>query len=148
MVAAIEPEDNEWSRGALDHYRRMLACCSSTMSSPRHVPSFHDAALARARGGGGSRDRRPFSARSGAVGRRARDLIGMGCTINEPNVVSVLGYISAEFPPACGLRGRSAGQRAFDCRAPQGVRTDQGGRGDFPLGHALDERLVGPEGSR
>src|ERR1700749_5118134 len=27
------------------------------------------------------------------------DLIGMGCTINEPNVVSTLGYIMKDFPP-------------------------------------------------
>ena len=28
------------------------------------------------------------------------DLIGMGCTINEPNIVSLMGYVSAVFPPA------------------------------------------------
>ncbi|MDQ1535110.1 MAG: beta-glucosidase, partial [Actinomycetota bacterium] len=48
----IEPEDNEWSTAALDHYRRMLACCLEHDVMP--VVTFHHFTTPRwlaARGG-------------------------------------------------------------------------------------------------
>ena len=34
------------------------------------------------------------------------DLIAIGCTINEPNIVSLMGYVGGAFPP--GKRATSA----------------------------------------
>ena len=143
----IEPEEDEWSRAALDHYRRMLACCHEHDVVP--VVTFHHFTTPRwlaSRGGW---------AEPAVVDHFARfcersvaalgDLIGMGCTINEPNVVSVLGFISAEFPP--GVRdfaAFAARQREHDRRAPEVVRRDQGRPRRLPArSHAVDERLVG-----
>ncbi len=136
----IEPEDGEWSRAALDHYRRMLACCLEHDVVP--VVTFHHFTNPRwlsARGGW---------AEPAVVDHFARfcersvaalgDLIGMGCTINEPNVVSVLGYISAEFPP--GVRDFAAFGRVNEnmlAAHRKSYDVIKAGPGDFPLGLTL-----------
>ena len=58
----IEPEDGEFSRAALDYYRRVLAeCHEHGVAARRHVPSLLDPALdGRARRLGRARDRRPL----------------------------------------------------------------------------------------
>jgi beta-glucosidase len=66
------------------------------------------------------------------------DLIGMGCTINEPNVVSTLGYIMADFPPA--IRDFDAFSKANEhliAAHRKSYDVIKGGRGDFPLGLTL-----------
>ena len=100
----IEPEDGEFSIAALDYYRRMLAACHEAGIAP--CVTFHHFTNPRwlaDRGGWHADD---------VVDKFARfceksvahlgDLISMGCTINEPNVVSMLGYLMERFPP--GLR--------------------------------------------
>jgi beta-glucosidase len=136
----IEPEDNEWSRAALDHYRRMLACCLEHDVMP--VVTFHHFTTPRwlaSRGGW---------AEPAIVDHFARfcehavdalgDLIAMGCTINEPNVVSVLGYISGEFPP--GLRDFAAFAKVNEnmiAAHRKSYDVIKAGPGDFPLGLTL-----------
>jgi beta-glucosidase len=147
----IEPEDGEFSRAALDHYRRMLACCLEHDVMP--VLTFHHFTTPRwlmARG---------TWADPGIVDRFARfcerstaalgDLVGMGCTINEPNVVSTLGYIMADFPP--GLRDFDAFAKANEhliAAHRKAYDIIKGGRGDFPLGLTLSmSDWSAPEGS-
>jgi beta-glucosidase len=136
----IEPEDGEFSRAALEHYRRMLAACHEQGVDP--VVTFHHFSNPRwfaALGGWESDD---------SVDRFARycertvehlgDLITIGCTINEPNIVSLMGWIVGVFPP--GRRDiaahatvnenlKAAHRRAYD--------VIKGGPGDFPLGSCI-----------
>ena len=98
----IEPEDGEFSRAALDYYRRDA---SPSATSKACSPSSRSI-TSRTRAGW----RRWAAGRSEAiVDRFARycertvahlgDLIPMACTINEPNVVSLIGYRVGAFPP-------------------------------------------------
>src|ERR1700710_1176995 len=104
----IEPEEGEYSNAALDHYRRMILSCRDHDLVP--VVTFHHFTTPRwaANDGGWENptivDRfARFSERAvGALG----DEIGIACTINEPNVVSMLGYLIPMFPPAVQDLGR------------------------------------------
>ena len=133
----IEPEDGEFSRAALDYYRRVLAECHQQGVLP--VVTFHHFTTPRwmaALGGWESglvvdRFARFCERAAGALG----DLVSMGCTINEPNALSIVGYVLGAFPP-----GRSdfdayarvnanliaAHRRAYDVL--------KAGPGDFPVG--------------
>jgi beta-glucosidase len=110
----IEPEEGEFSPVALDHYRRMCACCREHGLEP--VVTFHHFTTPRwvaARGGWAdpaTADRfARFCARaSGHLG----DLMGQACTINEPNVVALFGYGAGVFPP--GRRDRDARRAVND----------------------------------
>jgi beta-glucosidase len=134
----IEPEDGEFSVAALDYYRRMLAACHEQGVQP--VVTFHHFSNPRwlaALGGWESAE---------VVDRFARycertvahlgDLISIGCTINEPNILSLMGYVVGAFPPgrehdigayvAVNSNLIAAHRRAYDVL--------KGGRGDFPVG--------------
>jgi len=136
----IEPEQGEYSRAALEHYRRMLACCLEHDVMP--VVTFHHFTTPRWLAVRGSWAEPAivdhfvrFCERSVAA---LGDLIGMGCTINEPNVVSVLGYISAEFPP--GDRDFAAFAKVNEhmiAAHRKAYDVIKAGRGDFPLGLTL-----------
>ena len=98
----IEPAEGEWSRAALDHYRRMCAGCHERGLVPdRHVPPLHDAALAGgARRLGGAPT--PRSASPGSASGRwpaLGDLVGWACTLNEPNIVAADGVPPRGVPP-------------------------------------------------
>jgi beta-glucosidase len=133
----IEPEDGEFSRAALDYYRRVIATCHEHGIAP--VVTFHHFTTPR-----WMADRGNWAAPE-VVDKFARfcdrsvthfgDLISMACTINEPNVVSLLGYLTGRFAP--GLQDfslyakvsehfRDAHARAYDIL--------KGGPGDFPVG--------------
>jgi beta-glucosidase len=133
----IEPEDGEFSRAALDYYRRVLATCHENGVAP--AVTFHHFTTPRwmaALGGWAEPEVVDRFARfcEKAVGHLG-DLIALGCTINEPNVVSLLGYVMGTFPP--GLADfslyakasehlRDAHTRAYDAL--------KSGPGDFPVG--------------
>ena len=97
----IEPEDGEFSRAALEHYRRMCAACRARGILP--IVTFHHFTTPRwlaARGGWAE----PIAAERFArfCGRAARhlgDLVGRVCTLNEPNIVAEFGYRFGLFPP-------------------------------------------------
>jgi beta-glucosidase len=133
----IEPEDGEFSRAALDHYRRMLANCHEQSVQP--VVTFHHFSTPRwmaAQGGWESKeivDRfTRFCERS--VGHLG-DLISIGCTINEPNIVSLMGYLMGMFPP--GRSDRDAYATVND-NMKTAHRTSyealKAGPGEFPVG--------------
>ena len=63
------------------------------------------------------------------------DLIAMACTINEPNVVGLLGYLMGRFPP--GLNDFSLYARANEHLRDAHARAYEvlkAGPGDFPVG--------------
>ena len=97
----IEPEDGEFSIAALDHYRRMCATCHEHGITP--IVTYHHFTSPRwvAHLGGWEEpdvaDR--FARFCGRATEHLGDLIGWGCTLNEPNIVAMLGYLAGAFPP-------------------------------------------------
>src|SRR5918997_121839 len=103
----IEPEEGEFSRAALDHYRRVCAACHEAGIDP--VVTYHHFTTPRwvaARGGWedpATADRfARFAERAAAA---LGDLTTRACTINEPNMVATIGYLGGAFPP--GVRDRA-----------------------------------------
>lgn len=86
--ARIEPEDGEFSRASLEHYRRMLATCHEHGLTP--VVTFHHFTSPRwliAAGGWAGEDTPGRFARyCEHATRHLGDLIGAACTLNEPNL--------------------------------------------------------------
>jgi beta-glucosidase len=97
----IEPEDGEFSKAALDHYRRMCATCHEHGITP--IVTYHHFTSPRwvsHLGGWEEPDTADRFARfCGKATEALGDLIGWGCTLNEPNIVAVAGYLSGGFPP-------------------------------------------------
>ena len=89
----IEPAPGEWSIAALDHYRRILEALPRQRDQPlRHAAPLHDPALALR---GRRLARRPTRSSASATtprgsARALGDLIPHVCTINEPQIVSLL----------------------------------------------------------
>jgi len=136
----IEPEEGHISRAALDHYRRVCATCLENGIDP--VVTFHHFTTPRwATSDGGWHDAR-------IVDRFARfceqavdhlgDLITRACTINEPNVVSYIGYQVGVFPP--GVLDADLWRSSYEnmiAAHRSSYEVIKGGRGDFPVGLTL-----------
>lgn len=137
----IEPAEGEWSIAALDHYRRICAACHSRGIQP--MVTFHhftNPQWLAARGGWEAPD---APERFGRFVARAcahlGDLIGWACTLNEPNVVGVMGYYVGVFPP--GVKRETQRHLAVNdalIRAHQRAVAALGeGPGSFPVGLTL-----------
>jgi beta-glucosidase len=136
----IEPEEGEWSNAALDHYRRMCAACHEHGLLP--VVTYHHFATPRwAAADGGwcnpaivDRYTRLCERATAALG----DLIGMGCTINEPNIVSLMGYMVGVFPPGHNDIGEFGTANEHLIAAHRaGYNAIKAGNGDFPVGSCV-----------
>ncbi len=136
----IEPEEGEISRAALDHYRRMCATCHEHGITP--VVTFHHFTTPRwvcHHGGWEEPDTAIRFARFAEVAAaHLGDLIGSACTINEPNIVAIAGYLTGGFPPGrrdVALR-RAVNDIFIDAhhRATEAIKS---GPGDFPVGLTL-----------
>jgi beta-glucosidase len=133
----IEPEDGEFSRGALDHYRRMLAECHEQSVQP--VVTFHHFSTPRWMAALGGWETRDVVDRFARFCERAAahlgDLVAIGCTINEPNIVSLMGYLMGMFPPGRSDRDAYAAvndnMKAAHRRAYEVLKA---GPGNFPVG--------------
>ncbi len=97
----IQPEEDEWSTAALDHYRQQCEACLDVGIDP--VVTFHHFTTPRwlaDRGGWlepSTADHfAEFCSRAGAA---LGDVMARACTINEPSAVSATGYILGLFPP-------------------------------------------------
>jgi beta-glucosidase len=137
----IEPTEGEWSLAALDHYRRICASCREVGIEP--TVTFHHFTNPRwfASQGGWEAPQSPalFARFCEKAGRSLGDLIGRACTVNEPNMVALIGYLLGEFPP-----GRKDDTEAFVTvtknlveahrRAVEALRA---GPGVYPIGLAL-----------
>lgn len=110
--ARIEPEEAEFSRAQLEHYRRMLEACHRNQLLP--VVTFHHFTSPRwvaAKGGWEqARTADSFVRYCETAAAHLGDLLDIVCTVNEPNVVAFQGYESAMFPP--GVRDAAARDRA------------------------------------
>ena len=136
----IEPVEGRFARSWLEHYRSVAACCAE--HGMLAVPTLHHFTNPRwiARAGGWEdgvtalRFARFCAVAAEALAEHAALII----TINEPNIVALLGYENGIFPP--GKRDRGARVRVTEnfieahCRAVEAVRAAAPGR---PVGMAL-----------
>jgi beta-glucosidase len=136
----IEPEEGEWSLAALEHYRRQCAACWERGLVP--IVTFHHFTTPTwlsARGGWEAPDAAQRFARfcARAVDHLG-DLVGWACTLNEPNIVSFMGYLAGIFPPAVQDVERRRAVTAALCRAHRlGAEALHAGPGRFPVGLTL-----------
>ena len=136
----IEPEPGEFSIAALDHYRRVLASCHAHGIEP--VVTFHHFTTPRwvaAEGGWHTAttvDR--FLRFAEKSVNHLGDLIGTACTINEPNIVSFVGYQMGMFPPGAidDAQFEAANANFIDAHR-RVVPVLKAGPGDFPVGLTL-----------
>jgi beta-glucosidase len=139
--ARIEPAPGEFSRAALDHYARVIAACHSRDIVP--IVTLHHFTLPQwvaDQGGFLAPDVARWMGRyaekvAGALG----DGIGVGCTINEPNIVALMSYLFGVFPPK-----QRAGWETF-CKVNDVMRDAHtqmrdalaAGPGSYPVGLTL-----------
>jgi beta-glucosidase len=137
----IEPEDGEFSRAALDHYRRMCAACHEHGLAP--IVTYHHFTTPRwvAASGGwadpATADRfARFAERTAAA---LGDLTAWACTFNEPNWVVTNGWFMGIWPP--GHKGDTeGGKRALDtflAAHRKAVDVIRAGPGNAPVGLTL-----------
>lgn len=136
----IEPAPGEWSAAALDHYRRVCATCRERGLLP--VVTLHHFTIPRWLADGGGWEAPDAPERFARYCERAvaalGDLVGWACTLNEPNVVALMGYLVSAFPPGVTDRGRRRAVGDALCRAHRlAVDALRAGRGDFPVGLTL-----------
>ena len=148
----IEPAEGEYSIAALDYYRRICAACRERDIVP--VVTFHHFTTPTwltARGGWEAADAPEMFSRF--VTRSAAhigDLIGWACTINELNLIGVMGYALGSSPP--GVKDDFARHLAVNdsiVRAHRlAVDALRSGPGDYPVGMTLsmDEMVAAPGG--
>jgi beta-glucosidase len=88
----IEPEEGEFSRAALDHYRRMLATCHESNITP--ILTFHHFTsprwIAASGGWAEARTAEHFARFCERAMRHLGDLVPFACTLNEPNLGALL----------------------------------------------------------
>lgn len=138
--ARVEPEEGEFSRAALAHYRRVLGACHDVGIVP--MVTLHHFTSPRwftERGGWERAENVPFFGRyAQRVVRALGDLMPYVCTVNEPNIVATLGYLAGLFPP--GRRDREARHRAnanFIAAHHLAVEAVKSGPGNVQVGLTL-----------
>ena len=113
--ARIEPAEGEFSRAALDHYRRVLQACRDSGVMP--IVTFHHFTLPRwlQDAGGFASERFPslFERYCDRAAAALGDLIGVACTINEPQGLGSSGYLLGINPPG-HTDDREGAQKAVD----------------------------------
>jgi len=113
--ARIEPAEGEFSRAALDHYRRVLEACRESSVTP--IVTFHHFTLPHwlQEAGGLSSERFPalFERYCDRAAAALGDLIGVACTINEPQGLGSSGYLLGINPPG-HTDDREGAQKAVD----------------------------------
>jgi len=136
----IEPEEGQFSTAALDHYRRMGAACLEH-GLDATVTFHHFTTPQWAAADGGWHDERiveRFARFCEAATAHLGDVITRACTINEPDVVSYIGYQVGAFPP--GIIDRDLWHRANDhliAAHRLGYEAIKAGPGQFPVGLTL-----------
>lgn len=108
----IEPEPGEFSTAALDHYLRMVRSCRDHGIAP--VITLHHFTTPRwvAQTGGWTEPETAqlFGRFVERVVGHLGDEVARWCTLNEPNIVAMLGYLAGYFPP--GLVDRNLRHQA------------------------------------
>ena len=94
----IEPEPGLWSTAAVDHYRRICEALLDRGIDP--IVTFHHFTTPRWSAGWHvpeTADR--FADFCARLAGDLADVVRRACTINEPNIVAVMGYLLGMFPP-------------------------------------------------
>jgi beta-glucosidase len=148
----IEPAEGEYSIAALDYYRRICAACRERDILP--VVTFHHFTTPTwltSRGGWEAADApEAFSRFVTRAAAHFGDLIGWACTINELNLIGVMGYALGSSPP--GVKDDFARHLAVNdsiVRAHRlAVDALRSGPGGYPVGMTLsmDEMVAEPGG--
>jgi beta-glucosidase len=136
----IEPEEGEWSRVALEHYRAMCLACRERGLEP--IVTFHHFTTPRwlaAKGGWTAPAAADAFARfcERAAGH-LRDAMGRACTVNEPNIVATFGHLHGVFPPGnrdTALRARA--NEVFVAAHRRGVAAIRAAAPGVPVGLTL-----------
>jgi beta-glucosidase len=138
--ARVEPGPGTISTDALDHYRAVIEACLARDVVP--VVTLHHFTLpqwvADAGGFEGSDIVSLMADYARVVSRALGDGIGVACTINEPNIVTLFGYLNGLFPPQVTSWERfvRANDTMRECHAAmRDVLKD--GPGNFPVGLPL-----------
>ena len=97
----IQPAADRWDENALEHYRSMLRGLRDRGITPMvTLHHFTDPLWLGEMGGWETQAVVPlFEKYSRKVVESLKDYCSLWCTINEPNVYSIEGYIRANFPP-------------------------------------------------
>ncbi len=97
----IEPEDGEFSRAALDHYRRQCAGLRQRGVDPVVTLHHFTTPLWLSRMGGWESDTavERFARFCTVVSEALGDVMSSVCTMNEPNIVATMGWLAGLFPP-------------------------------------------------
>jgi beta-glucosidase len=138
--ARVEPSRGTISTEAIDHYRAVIEGCLSRDIVP--VVTLHHFTLPQwvaDAGGFESPDIVSWMANySRVVSQALGDGIGVACTINEPNIVTVFGYLNGLFPPQVTSWERfvRANETMRECHAAMRDVLKEG-PGDFPVGLPL-----------
>jgi len=97
----IEPEPGQWSHAAIDHYRGQCETLLARGIDP--VVTFHHFSTPRWLAARGGWSDPPTADAFAGFCRRAATELGPGirraCTINEPNIVALMGHLLGVFPP-------------------------------------------------
>ena len=149
----IEPREGAFDDTALAHYRNVLVACHERAITP--IVTLHHFTLpiwvSDAGGFEGPRIVEWIGRYARRVGQELGDLIGVACTINEPNIVAVMGYLLGVWPPAQTDWGRFSAvnttMRACHVAMREALAA---GPGAFPIGFTLSmheyEAVAGAEG--
>ena len=136
----IEPADGEFSTVALDHYVRL--CEGLLESGIDPVVTFHHftTPLWLADQGGWESDAMPdrFAAYCEKAAARLAGVMKRACTINEPSMVSTIGFLWGAFPP--GKRDRDARHHVNEVMVQshrQGVAAIRSSAPGVPVGITL-----------
>ncbi|MGO8864417.1 MAG: glycoside hydrolase family 1 protein [Acidimicrobiales bacterium] len=118
----IEPEPGYFSLAALDHYRRMIGTCRELGLTPIVTYNHFSAPRWFAGEGGWGSEAAPtrFARYASRATGHLGDLLAWVCTLNEPNVMSMLQHTGV-LPMGVGDRGP----------VPQGARAADPGIGGF-----------------
>ncbi|HVV66318.1 MAG TPA: family 1 glycosylhydrolase [Rhizomicrobium sp.] len=137
--ARIEPEEGFVSKAALDHYRRMIACCLANGVTPMVTFHHFTAPLWFTRDGGWEEAKSVgrFARYCERAGRALGDLIDFACTINEANI-PIMATMMRE---AIGLGGRGDKRQAALAEA---ARLSGGAAGRFAPYLSGDGRAATP----
>jgi beta-glucosidase len=107
----IEPAEGEFSRAALEHYRRVLSACHEHRIVPIVTFNHFTIPMWLHHLGGFTSPRYPelFERYCDRAAKALGDLIGYACTINEPQGLGLSGYVLGINPP--GRKGDVEGAR-------------------------------------
>jgi beta-glucosidase len=137
----IEPEEGEWSVAQLDHYGRMLDACRDRGLLP--VVTFHHFTtphwVAADGGWANPKTAERFARFCERAAAHLGERIGMACTINEPNIVPLMGHLMGMFPPGKteDLDGYAKATDTLIAAHRRAVDVLKAGPGTFPVGLTL-----------